>query len=448
MSAYRERNKPAHSTLARAIALALLVTTGAASAAQFDYALYAGIEHSDNITLSTNNPVSQNVFIPGVNFTYSQLGSTVQAKVAGSLEYRDYLGNTFDNQTQGQLAAQANWTVMPQRLDLSVEDYAGIQPVDSLASNAPNNQQQTNVLSVGPILHFRMGDAMRGQAEVRYVNSYASKVKDFNSSRGVGAFRLFRDLSPTAQISANLEYQHVDFNQSLSGPNYDRIEGYARYTSKLAHFTTDVSLGYSRLKFKQGAGSDSAPLVRLALGWQPNLHNEVILSGSYQYADAAQDIAQQPYQPFLDQNQPVAATLQGVSVGNVVVSSQVYLERRLDLSYAYRGERFSAGVTPGYRRLGYINNRTLNQAGRSLGFNAEYRLRPTLTLSGFAYGEKLDYSTLNRTDKTYRYGLDLAHQWTPHWSWHASVTYQRRNSDAVNQSYHETAFFLGVVYRR
>lgn len=447
MSANRERNRPAHSTLARAIALALLITTGAASAAQFDYALYAGIEHSDNITLSTNNPVSQNVFIPGINFTYSQLGSAVQAKVAGSLEYRDYLGNKFDNQTQGQLAAQANWAVMPQRLDLSAEDYAGIQPVDSLASNAPNNQQQTNVLAVGPTLHFNVGEGMRGQAELRYVNSYASKVKDFNSARGVAAFRLFRDLSPTAQISANVEYQHVDFNQSLSGPNYDRYEGYVRYTRKLAHFNMDVSAGWTHLNFK-GAGSESKPMGRVAFGWQPNLHNEVVLSGSYQYADAAQDIAQQPYQPFVDQNQPVAATLQGVGVGNVVVSSQVYLERRLDLSYAYHSERFTVGVTPGYRRLGYLNNRLLNQSGRSLGLNAEYRLRPTLTLSGFAYGEKLDYSTLKRTDKTYRYGLDLAHQWTQHWSWHASVTYQRRNSDAVNQSYHETAFFLGVVYRR
>jgi hypothetical protein len=211
---------PASKMLAGAIGLALIAASGAASADQFNYMLYAGLEHSDNVALSATNPVSQNVLIPGINFSYVQQGSTVQANVLGTLEYRDYLGNAFSNQTLAQLSGQVNWTVLPQRLDFTVQDYAGVQPLSTFASNAPNNQQQTNVLTLGPTLHFRLGDTVLGQAELRYINSDASETKQFNSSRGEAALRLFKDLSSTAQVSLNLESQSVDFQDSTAPAPY------------------------------------------------------------------------------------------------------------------------------------------------------------------------------------------------------------------------------------
>lgn len=435
--------------LARSIALALLATAGSAKAAQFNYQLYVGVEHSDNIALSDTNRIREDVLVPGLNFTYVQQGSTVQANVAGSVEYRDYLHGNFDNQTQGQLAGQVNWTVLPQRLDLLTEDYAGIQPVDSLAANAPNNQQQTNVFAIGPILHFQLGSATSGQAELRYVNSYASKVKDFNSSRGVGALRLFRDISPTDQFSLNFEAQHTNFSESTSGPDYNRYEIYGRYTSQLKQLNLDALLGWSQLDFDH-AGSNSKPMARVAADWQASLHNSFTLAAAYQFADAAQDIAQAPNRaiPMLPDQPPPLTTLQGISVGNVVVGSQVYLEKRIDLTYEYRTERFSASITPAWRDLDYVNDHTFDQNGHSIGLNLQYRLRPSLTLSGFADAEKLTYSTLTRTDKTYRYGIDLMQQFAQHWSWRAAITHQRRDSDAVGQSYHETEIYVGVVFQR
>jgi hypothetical protein len=77
-----------------------------------------------------------------------------------------------------------------------------------------------------------------------------------------------------------------------------------------------------------------------------------------------------------------------------------------------------------------------------------YRLRPTLTLTGFGTYERTKYDSFDRKDNTVRLGLDLGKQWNRHWSWHASVARERRTSDAVGQSYRATEFFVGVVYRR
>ncbi|HUA82015.1 MAG TPA: outer membrane beta-barrel protein [Dyella sp.] len=455
---------PASTTLARAMTLALVAVPGALWASQFNYSIYGSIEHSDNITLSDSNPISQNVFMPGFNFSYAQLGSILQANVTGTFQYDDYLGNQFANQTQTQLAAQANWTVLPKRLDFTVEDYAGVEPVDSLASNAPNNRQQTNVLSLGPTLHLQFGNVMRAQVELHYLNSYASKVQDFNSNRGMAAFRLYRDLNPTDTLSLNLESQRVRFNDNLTTetvdgvdtiiptPNYTRDEAYARYTSTLAHFNADVLAGWSKIDFDHMHG-DSKPLGKVDLDWQFSPRQSLSVAASYQFSDAAQDM-------FLPPGQSVVNLLEenptdflynpggGISTGNLVIDSEVYLERTLQATYTYHNERIQLSVAPTYDKLSYLNNSTFDQSTRGGTISLDYRLSPNTALTGFVNAERLTYTSFVRTDKTYRYGADLGHQMTPHWSWHVSYIRQVRDSTAAGQSYHENEVYFSVVFRR
>ncbi|WP_266182510.1 outer membrane beta-barrel protein [Dyella humicola] len=441
--------------LARSVGLALAATSGSALADQFDYSLYMSLEHSDNITLSTSAPISQNVIIPGVNFAYTQQGSTIQATATGNIEYRDYPGNTFGNQTVGDLSAQANWTVVPQRLDVFVQDYAGVQPVDTLAPNAPSNQQQTNVLAVGPTLHFRVGEAMAGQVELHYINSYASKLAEFNSSRGDAAFRLFRDINPTDQVSFNAEYQHVTFSDVTAGPNYDRYEVYGSYATRLTHFDANLTAGWTNIDYSGSGPHLSDPLARVTVGWRPSAQSTFTLSGAYQYVDAAQSILQ-PSSVQIGTDvvplQPVAQVLSdvrgGINTGSAIISSDVYKERRLAATYNYRDERLTLTVAPAYDKLDYVNDTQLNQSDRGVSFTASYKLRPTVTLSGFTTVDRFVYDNINRTDKDYRFGIDFGHQWTPHWSWHASYVRQIRNSDAAGQSYHENEYLLTVVFTR
>lgn len=453
---------PASTRLARAIVIGLASAPTMALAGTFDYTLYAGLEHSNNIALSSDRPISENVFTPGATFQFTQLGSTFQANVAGTVEYRKYLENHFDSQTQTQLAGQANWTVLPERLDFSVEDYAGVQPVDQLAANSPNNQQQTNVIVVGPTLRMRFGDAARGQFELRYIDSYASKVNEFDSSRGLAAFRVFRDLNPTDAISANVEFQRVDFNNQPSSANYDRKEAYLRYTSRLAHFDADILIGGTRLDFDQGRAATS-PLARIQIGWQPTTQNSLSVAGTYQYADAAQDIITTPgllannvsiadraeaIDPFANTGGLGRGAATGIGTGSAVIGSDVYKEKRFEASWVWQQPRLSVTVSPSYSQLRYLNDKTFDQTAKGVSVGVGYRLKPTLTLTGFGTYERTKYDSFDRKDNTVRLGLDLGQQWNRHWSWHASVARERRTSDAIGQSYRETEFFVGVVYRR
>ena len=447
---------PTPTKLACAIAFTLVVS-GTASAAQFDYSLYAGIVHSDNINLTNADPVSQNLLIPGINFNFTQQGATIQANAVGNLEFRKYLGNDFSNQTQTQLASRVNWTAVPQRLDFTVEDYASIQPVDNLASNAPANQQQTNVFSLGPTLHFGLGATFRGQAELRYVNSNAQKTKGFNSKRGLAALRVIRDLNATDQLSLNIEAQRTNFDHAESGPNYNRNEAFVGYVSHLAHVDIDAAFGFSKLEFDGSqVRTISSPLVRAALVWRVTEQTTLTTAGSRQYSDAALDMQQAGQAPVgagvvggnIGGGSVGGGIAGGANAGNTAVNSEVYMERRGSLSYGFRTERLLLSVTPTYRKLDYVVNPLFNQTGRGGNIGIQYQLQPSMQLSAFVQSERLTYQTLIRRDKSFTYDVALAKQVTPHWSWRLAFAHQQRNSSIPTQGFQENRIYFGLAFTR
>lgn len=431
---------PARSALTRGIALALAVVSGQAAAAQFTYTLYAGIEHNDNVNESPTDPISQNIFIPGISFNYLQQGSTIQANVAGDLEYRDYLGNAFSDQTLTQLNGKFNWTVAPQRLDFTVEDYAGVQPISTLSTNAPNNQQQTNVVSLGPTLYFLLGQTLHGQIELRYINSYASKDTDFDSSRGQAALRIFKDIDPTDQLSANAQSEHVDFNGNSDNLDYDLNELYARYDRKLANFDFGMELGWSQISFNQ-APSATTPLAQFTVDWRATAHSTFNLTATRQYADVADDL-------MTPQDQFVTHIGPGINTGIAEINSQVYLERSVLGSYSYTTEGFTLSVAPMYRKFDYLNDSYFNQTNRGANAGISYNLRPDLSVSAFANEEVTTYQTLDERDKQLNYGVGLTDQRTPHWALHFSVSHSQRSSTAAGQGYNYNVIYLGIEYRR
>jgi hypothetical protein len=441
-------------TLARSVAVALAACSGSVWADQFNWSVYLTGEHSDNAALTTSNPISTNVIAPGVTFSYLEQGSTFQADVVGNVEYRNYSSSAFGDQTLAQISGTANWSAIPQRLDVSVQDAAGVQPVNSLASNSPGNQQQTNVLAVGPTLHFRVGEGMTGDAELKYINSYASRVDQFNSSRGAGALRLYRDISPIDQISGNLEAEHVDFSSTTAGSNYTSYAAYARYTSRLKTVDIDASLGWTNIDFTTGP-SQNGPLARITLGWRISPHNTLTVNGAYQYSDAAQDMLQPtnitiggelvPLEPVTD---AMDAARGGIGVGNVVINSDIFKERQLAATYTYRDELFTLSLTPSYSKLNYINTTTFDQVSKGFGFTTDYKLTQNMSVSAFGTAGRTNYQNIDRRDKTYRYGAAFNHRFAPHWSWSATYARQIQSSTTAGQSYHENAYFVSLVYTR
>jgi putative beta-barrel porin BBP2 len=435
--------------LARAVGfLAALGTPCAAGAVQFDYHIEAGLEHNDNVTLSETDPVSADILEPKFAFNLSQQGSTVQANASGVLEYYEYLGGELASQFRSQLAAHVNWTMIPERLDFTFEDALGLEPINALEANTQTNLQQTNVFGLGPTLSFRMGDTVRGQAELRYITSHAEETGDFNSNRAAAALRAIKDLDSASAVSANLDYQHVDFTDSDAiEPDYGRYSVFGRYARKWTKLDFTADAGWNWVSFKDNAvGDRDEPLARVNADWHVTTRSTFSGSFAYQYSDTASDMLT----GMVFTGTVPGSITEGVAVG----TSQAYLERAFSVGYAYAGDRASVAVRPYYRKLDYLQLPTApdllgaNQAARGAIGSFSWILRPLLTASLGGTWDKTHYETVDREDTTWTATAALQQQWSRNWSGQISYTHYDRNSDVAAASNDQNVVYVAVTYTR
>lgn len=413
----------------------------------FDYAVGVGIGHTDNLNRSATDAVSQSILEPSFNFTFNQQGSTLQTQVVGLLQYTDYLGGYFGNEFRGQLTGQMNWVISPQRLNFVLQDYSSVEPVNTRYGNTPANQQQVNVFAAGPTLSFRLGgdSGWQGQADLRYINTTASKTKDFNSERGMGALRLARDLSLTNHLSFNLEGVHVSFNNPAplaESTRYDQYNAYARYQSNLARTDLDFALGGSRVNFSQNEAGHSGLLARASISWRANARNTLQASGVDQLADATANLVQPPDLASVQLTSPT------VLVGRTVISPAVFRERNVSVGYGYRGDRFNFNLSPYYGQLRQLNGSDLSQNGYGVIAGLTYLLTPLTTLGVTVGNQTTVYTSDDSHDRDRTAAVNVSKELTQHWSWSVVFRHDQRHSTRPGFGYTENEVFAFLYYRR
>jgi hypothetical protein len=229
---------PSITATPRALAATLALLLPAAVAAQnispetplrLEYRLGFGIEHSDNILRTPDAAQSETLLMPRLAFALASDSERLSLQAVGDLDFRSYQNNSFDSELNTRLGLRGSFNILPQRLSWVFEDYLGLQPVDALAVDRPDNRQRTNVLVTGPNLSLRPSANSRLLGELRYVDSWAEETADFNSERVSLALRGLRQTSPRMSLSANLEYGDVEFDRADSrGVPYRRTDAYGR----------------------------------------------------------------------------------------------------------------------------------------------------------------------------------------------------------------------------
>ncbi|MEO6689557.1 MAG: hypothetical protein ABIS07_06635 [Dokdonella sp.] len=425
---------------------------------QIEYVAGLAIEHNDNINVSETAAVGDTILKPTLAFTLDQSGSTVQAAANGIFEYRDFLQGHFGDDFLGQLNGRMNWSAIPGRLNFGIEDYLGVQPINQLAPDTPGNQQQTNVFAMGPTLNFRLGPTVRGQAELRYTNSYADETDQFNSDRVSGALRAIKDLSAGSTLSANLIDERIRFRDSDIGQNYNRYSAFGRYTRNGSRFDLTTDFGYSWINYSGnalGAQDRNDALARATLDWHLSDRSTLTIDVAHQLSDAASRLLTGSTIGAETGNAIPAQ----IATGSAATTSAAYLENRVDFGYAYRGPRASFTLAPYFRKLDYgaasdtaniadPSGQAINQTARGASITAAWLLRPLLGVGVIASGENLRYDGLSREDKTWNVQAFIRQQLTPHWSWRADVTRYDRNSNAAGQSADQNIVSVQITYAR
>jgi len=424
----------------------LLLVSSAAGAIDVDYDIGVAAKRSDNINLSENNPISDTVISPRLFFLAEHAGSAVELIAQGNAEYRHYTSDSFDDEIRGRFVGELNWMVLPERLDIVVQDYLSLEPVDELVEFSPANQQQVNVFVAGPTLQARFGTTTRGLLDLRYIDTYAEEEDEFDSGRVTVAARLARELSASHSVSANIETSDVDFDRNEEAADFRRYDGYINTTMQRQHVDLTVDLGYSRVEFEDNVTlgtrdtDQSNPLARATVDWRMTPRSMLGVTLRYQFSDATQslmtpiDFDRRDFSDFRD--------------ANTLSQPNVFQEKMLRLRYRYTGDRTSVQVAPYYRSLDYLEDIPENQRRDGLVLSMEHKLRPRLTLAAYGARENREYLDLDRKDKNLFLSVSLANRFTRHWTGQVDLQRRERDSTAADESYDENAVVVSFSYRR
>jgi hypothetical protein len=416
-------------------------TGNAMAATRVDYSFDVGVENNDNVAYTLLDPVTQRYLRAGFGFSITESSSTLHLNLIGRGDYRDYHG-MYTGTLDGQLGGQLDWAVVPNRLLLTVENNLSLQPVDALSADSPGNRQQVNVFGLGPTLLFDMPSAIRGRAELRFVDNQAQVSSQYNSQQVAAAVRAIKELSPATRVSANVQMQQVNFDDKTAARDYDRYDLFARISRSLAHFELGADLGYSHMSYSRGE-SRTDPLLQLDAQWRPTASSQLTLSAADQFSDTATDALRGLEAPV---GQTTVVVPQQVHIGNAIINGSPYVMRSATLGYSYTGPRLHFAVSPYVQKQHYTDPGLFDQKGQGGSINLQWKIRPSLTLAASAIRDKVDYTALDRQDQTQRIGAQLHYRWTRHLGANLQWERYQRQSSAPGQNITQHMVYLNISY--
>lgn len=425
------RGRTGSATLACASTLMSVCT--AVPALQFDGDVGVDAQYTDNAGLVPTNETDDLITTARVNATLSELQGPLTANAVASLSYLDYMDNTFGNQTYFTLGSTASLEQLERRLVWTVSDYYNQTSIDSLASNTPDNTQDTNA--------FSLSAAVRIPVAARHSITVTPSFQDFyygdtsgNDSQQLGvAAGWAYQLNPTTTLSLNGNYRDVDFDDDTGDPDYESTSLNVGLAVTRARTRYDARIGATKVERDVGGKTDG---VTGSLAWSYDFtaRSTIIANLSSAITDSSNI--------FLSSSiDPNTGTFSNVQTSNDTVRNNVFR-----ITYNRQGTLVNSSFWTELRDLDY-DTAMLDREVQEVGANISYPF--TALLTGSVSGNYLRTKDIanTSTDKKYllsgRLGYSLSRKLTAN----LGLQVQSKDSSVTTREYDEKSIFAGVAYR-
>ena len=390
----------------RAACFAALSCTcpGWAPAVAGEYDLGAGflLAHDSNIT-RTADPRADwtEIWFAGVG--YAERTADLTARLNAQVERRDFIRNTYQNDTAYFLNGAAVWTIAPQQLSWTVEDLAGESILNLTAPDTPANRTRTNSLSTGPEFTFRVDPTNTPVIGARY-GRYDIRGPGTDNQRYTGYARWLHQLSEPEKLSLNYEAMRVNFSSPALYPNFLQHDQFLRYERLSRPNSLLVEGGTTRVQ-RYGGEETHGRLARVAALHALTSESAVRLLLADQISDSATDSIRGVTSVTSPTTiaTPTETAASAPITGSNVTTGDVYRSQRGEVTYITQSGRTGYTLQGYVRRVDYA---TLDQDYREAGGNLTLNSIQTEAVRIYASAEymKRTFSSLGERDR-YRTGI-------------------------------------------
>jgi len=399
----------------------------ASAAGTWDYFGSYQLGYSDNLELAPDGGTSGAYHTLAAGIGYEEHGTRLDGNVDASVEYVNYPSGVFDDETWLYIDGDLRWALVRDRLFWVLTDSLTNQPVDTRAPNVPTNLQQTNVFTTGPSLSYQFNTANTLKADLRYMNSWAEEDDSFEADRWFAGAGWVYGLTPADDISLHVTYYDTDFRQNQGQEDYRRQSVFGAWERRTGETSVlRAELGLINVDFEE---SDNESGWRALLEWNRTISSSSSLrvSGRHGLTDAALSIA---------------TTADPETIGNNVVSGDVYEVTALDVGYNYSWAASTLNVSGSYEKQDYVTSGEIDRDlyGAVAAWTTHYGGGWSSRFTGdFAWSDYDD----GLSDKTYLLYAGVDYASTPNITYTLGVNWERRFSDAPDDDYED----WGVVFR-
>jgi len=273
------------------LTLAVLATLACMSvrpshAAEPGYEIQVGVGESDNIERLPSGGTDETIATEEVDFAWHEKRPWFDADVDADVSHVDFLQHTYPDEFIGNFIGSSKVNFVPEVFSWDFADNFGQTPLNPLAPITPDNRENINYFSTGPVLSLPLAQELKLVLMGEYGRvDYEDGLSPLDNNRMTGTVGLLHQMSRDTNISVNVRDERVDFQNDLINPDYNRQEAFARFDTKGSRTELGVDLGYGRLLM---SGADEGTYVaRLDITRRVSPYSTVGLSFGHDYSDGA-----------------------------------------------------------------------------------------------------------------------------------------------------------------
>lgn len=415
-----------------AIGVVVALLTGAAGAAEVTYGVDMGIGHSDNIRRVPTGEESETMLAAGVELGVLREEGRLHADVNVDLSYVHYEDDSYDGEVVGMAEADLRYLIVPGRFEWVLTDSFGQGEIDPFAASTPDNRENINYFTTGPDFTVRLGSVASLTLFGRY-SATQFEEQNFDDERLLGGLSIGRELSARSELSLNATVESVEFDDPLSGTDYDRRSAFLSYDVEGARTTLGLEAGYTEID--DGLTTENSPLFELDISRELSARSVLTFNAGVSSSDAATALRD--------------GNIGGGSPGGAdqVSTTDPFEARRVSLGWQFTTPRTGINLSVGHEEDVYENSSLLDRERQYVQASASRQITPRVTLRATGSLYSSDYDTADQDDDETQLGLYLSWNVSGRLFLEADLESFNRDSSNPLSEYDEIRAFLRLAWR-
>lgn len=416
------------SVLAPAI---LLLSYSDAVAVHLEYGAGLEVQYSDNITQDSTNEQDEWVYGGVVGIAAEENTGPILVNSNAVLRYENYTQNTFSDQVLFSLNNQAEWRIIPDRLSWILDDRFTQLSIDTFATDTPDNSQNSNALSTGPNLVYRLSLINRIELGGRYETFYYEE-SDADSNRYSAYARWVHALGPSSELSLNIDGEKTIFDENDLVDNYARQDYSIVYSTQSTNTEFEIALGGTNIQ--SSAADDSGYFATADWVWNFTPNFRFGISAGSRLTDAGQELIDS-----------VSSSEQD-DVQIEQVSGDVFREKEIGINLTKDGDALRIALQSSWTDQDYKTTSLDRTIKRVVG-DLDYDFTATLVGSVFGEFERMKAIETEREDDDSSLGAGISYLIRRDWAIELTAQYTKRNSNQEGADFNELAGYLTLTYK-